>query len=232
MKTTKNYSDVQKLVFKMLVECTGTHFLDSGFANGRHWQKNQKKTIHDFNSEDEETYIFDKTNGYMERSVSVFHFLSGLELDEICDKFNRRNTNAKDWEGEYYGMSKRAWNWLNENYDVEFTREVNTYNYECDLSQTLQWTEFDIWVDGCREHYYSMQIHNGADVRGGYTDAKLFRTRFHSDGIHEYLQDYKHKSEIKEDLEFDYLTVYDYADYGKENTIIPCAEVLEIMEAK
>ena len=25
------------------------------------------------------------------------------------------------------------------------------------------------------EHYVLIQIHNGADVRGGYTDAKLFR---------------------------------------------------------
>ena len=45
MKPTKQ----QKLIYKMLTENTGIHFLDSGFSNGRMWQRNQKKTIQDSN---------------------------------------------------------------------------------------------------------------------------------------------------------------------------------------
>ncbi len=56
-------SKVQKLVYGMLTENTGKHMCDSGFAEGRGWQKNQKKTIEDFRNEDEETYEFDYERG-------------------------------------------------------------------------------------------------------------------------------------------------------------------------
>ena len=37
--------DVKKTIYKMLTENTGTHFLDSGGASNRNWQRNQIKTI-------------------------------------------------------------------------------------------------------------------------------------------------------------------------------------------
>ena len=44
--------DTEQVIYNMLTENTGTHFLDSGMANGRHWQKNQVKTLEDFKNED------------------------------------------------------------------------------------------------------------------------------------------------------------------------------------
>ena len=41
-------ADIKKTIYKMLTENTGTHFLDSGGGNGRNWQRNQIKTIKDF----------------------------------------------------------------------------------------------------------------------------------------------------------------------------------------
>ena len=86
--------ETKKIIFDMLVENTGAHFLDSGGAYGRHHERNAKKTFDDFNSEPEIFYALhtwkDKNNKKryeIERTVSVFHFLSELEVDEICENF-------------------------------------------------------------------------------------------------------------------------------------------------
>ena len=220
-----NPTKEQKLIYKMLTENTGIHFLDSGFSNGRMWQRNQKKTIKDFMNEDEETYTFDGKYLYLERSVSVFHYLSQLELDEVCDKFNRRNNNPKDWEGDLpsinnspiYGVGSRAADWLSENYEVDVKYTINTYNQDSDLSQILQYSKLEIFVDGQNETYYLIQIHGGADARGGYTDAKLFKQNRWSYDIHEYLQEYRDSYDINQDLQEGYIT--DVPDsYDKDKT--------------
>lgn len=48
--------------------------------------------------------------------------------------------------------------------------QINTYNGECLLSQTLQFIYFEYEGDS----YVLLQVHGGCDVRGGYTDAKVF----------------------------------------------------------
>jgi hypothetical protein len=209
MKTTA----VQRLVYRMLTQNTGIHFLDSGGAYNRGWQRNQKKTIQDFMNEDEESYQFDFKYNEIYRNVSVFHYLSGLDLDEVCEKFNRRQ--GADWDGnvgqldDTYGVSNRASEWLQSNYEVEVEYTFNTYNGDSDLSQILQGSRLQI--DG--DTYYLIQIHNGADARGGYTDAKLFKTSHYSEGIHEYLWEYKDSSEVEEDLREGYIpSMTDYWD--------------------
>jgi hypothetical protein len=208
---------VQRLVYRMLTECTGVHMCDSGGANNRGWQRNQKKSIKDFMNEPEESYQFDMKYNEIYRNVSVFHYLSGLDLDEVCDKFNRRQ--GADWYGsdgcleDTYGVSERASKWLQENYEVEVEYTFNTYNGDSDLSQILQGSRLRIFNDGQDETYYLIQIHNGADARGGYTDAKLFKTAYYSEGIHEYLWEYKHSSEVEDDLREGYIdSMTDYWD--------------------
>jgi hypothetical protein len=187
----------------MLTENTGRHFLDSGGAYGRNWERNQKKTIKDFMSEPEERISFD--GSYLYRTVSVFHYLSQLETDEICDKFNRMK--VTDWDCEdFYGVSVKQGEFL-ERYDVKEQRTFNTYNGDSDLSQILQGSWIELNVDGYHEEYLLLQIHNGCDARGGYTDAKLFKTQYGQ--IHEYLWEYKGKSELEEELEYG-IDVYDY----------------------
>jgi len=219
----------QRLIYKMLIENTGTHMLDSGGAYGRNWERNQKKSIKDFISENEEDYYF-SDNGEIYRTVSVFHYLSGLELDELCDNFNKRNSNTKDWDGELspneniYGVSTKAANYLNKNYDVEIEYTFNTYNYDSDLSQVLQGSRLQL--NG--ETYYLIQIHNGCDVRGGYTDAKLFKANKWSDNIHEYIWEYKSQSEIIDEIKEGYIT--ELKDYYDNNKIWGNNEILKILE--
>jgi hypothetical protein len=191
MQNAENYNEVQKLIYSMLTENTGTHFLDSGGSNERLWQRNQIKTIDDFYNEDEERYEFDERYKDLERSVSVFHFLTNNhEIDEVCEDFNKLNTSPENWdcEDEVYGVSQKAWDYLTEFCELEILHTFNTYNYDSDLSQVLQGSHLEI--NG--EFYTLIQVHGGADVRGGYTDAKLLKKGDYMDGcqIHEYLLDY------------------------------------------
>tara|TARA_R110000850_G_scaffold79930_9_gene171956 strand:+ start:1756 stop:2376 length:621 start_codon:yes stop_codon:yes gene_type:complete len=198
----KQFTDTQKLVYAMLTENTGTHMCDSGGANGRMWQRNQAKTIEDFDDEleatiekHENTFEGEKYTEY-ERTVSVFHYLSELESDHLCDKFNELNTNCKDWDGDFaWGVSQKGADFL-ELIGMESKHEFNTYNGDSDLSQVLQGS----WLDMDGEPYLLLQIHGGADVRGGYTDAKLFKVE--DDWmIHPYLQEYIDSDEIEEEYE-------------------------------
>lgn len=166
--------EIKELVYSMLIENTGIHMLDSGFDNGRHWQQNQTKTLEDF--EKEPSVDFDATDvtqsTEIELSISVFHYLTngGLELDDLCREYNA--SHCDDWDGDYYGVSTEQMKWLNKNmFEQEHEQSsFNTYNGESNLSQVLQGTVLRRGVD----HYVLLQVHGGADVRGGYTDAKLF----------------------------------------------------------
>ena len=224
MRTTA----VQRLVYKLLTQNTGVHMCDSGGSDNRGWQRNQKKTIQDFMNEDEESYQFDFKYNEIYRNVSVFHYLSGLELDDICEKFNRRQ--GADWDGnvgqldDTYGVSNRASEWLQSNYEVQVEYTFNTYNGDSDLSQILQGSRLQI--DG--DTYYLIQIHNGADARGGYTDAKLFKTSYYSEGIHEYLWEYKHSSEVEEDLREGYIS--SMTDYWDESIVYDNETILKRLD--
>lgn len=214
------FTETNKLVYSMLTENTGSHILDSGGAYGRHHERNAKKTIEDFENEPEETIIISSWG--VEREVSVYHFLGDLFIDDICRAFNKLNTNPDNWNAdndEVYGVSSQAWNSLNTIADVEVTRVWNTYNGDSDLSQTLQGANLII----NDEHYVLIQVHGGCDIRGGYTDAKLFWVN--DEGmIHEYLQEYKDEDEIMEDLEEGYLTAKD--EKGNELTFEQVQELL------
>ena len=190
----------KKLIYEMLTECTGKHMCDSGFSDGRHWQRNQKKTIEDFENEPEE-HIY-KDGDYIYRDLSVFHYLSELELDDICNEFNKINTDCKDWDATtnddnfIYGVSKEAWHELTEFNYVKIERTYNSYNFDNDLTQVLQGSNLTI----NDEEYILLQIHNGADVRGGYTDAKLFKLNC-GGLIHSYLCECSEQEELEHRLE-------------------------------
>jgi len=222
-------SNVNELVYSMLTENTGTHFLDSGGTNGRMWQRNESKCLQDFEDEQPETYQYDAKYNEIYRSVSVYHYLThNLEINDICFEFNALNTEPKDWLADnpdvfIYGVSFAAWEYLTEFYDVEVQRSWNTYNGESDLSQILQGANLII----NDEHYILIQIHGGADARGGYTDAKLFKCGDHMDGmIHEYLREHLDSYDIQEELEY----INEMTDYWNESKIYKGKELEKIID--
>ena len=170
---------IENLIASMMTENTGTHFLDSGGAYGRNWQRNKGLTVDalkEMPSATLEVSIREwqgKPHAELIPTVNIFHKLTSgvLELDERCETFNAMP--VPDWGDQLYGVSDRGAAWL---IDQKFCWNVdegkfNTYNWAANLSQTLcgQFLSHD---DG---KYVLLQIHGGADVRGGYTDAKLFK---------------------------------------------------------
>ncbi|CAB4176527.1 hypothetical protein UFOVP1522_45 [uncultured Caudovirales phage] len=169
----------------MLTTSTGTHLLDSGGDNGRAWQRNQKKTQAEFEAEDKYTidYPEDITSGRMTDSgdlvptVSLYHhMIDALDLDDVCNKFNKLACN--NWNSDRaYGLSTSQEEWLTKRgYTIRDT--WNSYNSETNLSQVVQGANVNVAGDESNfeyPEYILLQVHQGADVRGGYTDAKLFR---------------------------------------------------------
>ena len=169
---------IENLIASMMIENTGTHFLDSGGAYGRNWQRNKGLTadiLKEMPSATLEVSIREwqgKPHAELIPTVNIFHKLTGgmLELDDRCETFNAMP--VPDWGDQLYGVSDRGAKWLR---DQKFTwkdeGQFNTYNWQANLSQTLC-GRFLAHDDGA---YILLQIHGGADVRGRYTDAKLFR---------------------------------------------------------
>lgn len=160
----------------MLKENTGTHFLDSGGTSGRARQRNQGR---DFDKEP--TITLSWRHG-LEVTYSTYHWL------------NERLNFSPKWQAQfdaYAALPENAdegWLALMEGF-FDHLREkghkvggvygegrpstVNTYNHTSLLSQTLQFT----YATVDRESVVLLQIHGGADVRGGYTAPKAFTER-------------------------------------------------------
>jgi hypothetical protein len=151
----------QKLIVKMLLENTGKHFLDSGFKNGRAWQRNKGK---DFEKENKVTLDF-YDNGLQYFTVSTFHYLSEvLELDIFAKKINKYLNGQRNKDIDSHWVQECS-ELLIDKYNIELIGDtVNTYNYENNLSQILLYTIFKNSND---DIYCLLQIHGGADVRGG-----------------------------------------------------------------
>jgi len=176
-------SNIENLIAAMLTENTGTHMLDSGGASGRAWQRNQGQTVESLRAQPSATaeiYVREfqgQTTVEISPTVNVFHLLTGgaLELDELCNEFNAMP--VEDWHGDYYGVSTAGQEWLTRKGFTEKGQAFNTYNWAANHSQVLQGQELEL--EG--ENYMLIQIHGGADVRGGYTDAKLFKLDDHAE---------------------------------------------------
>lgn len=162
---------LNNLIYKMLIENTGIAAMDSGGENGRCWQRNAGKQLKDFENMPEAT--LDINDDWLDITFSTYHHLNKtLELDSYCEAFNKLA--CDDWEGEYYGTSAKQCAWLDrKGFTASRRGEFNTYNWDSNLSQVLQGSF--LTLDGIDE-YVLLQVHGGADVRGGYTNAKLFKT--------------------------------------------------------
>ena len=174
MQTTTQATKTQQVIFGMLTENTGQHMLDSGMNDGRHWQRNAKKTLDDFLSEPYATI----DSKYGNASLSLFHYMSeylvyeeGLTggFLEFAKGFPEEPWRAviEEWldasgvaqEGDFYADAR----W-----------DFNTYNFDLwRVNQTLQGSFFPLWG----KTHLIVQVHGGADVRGGYTAPKVFQLK-------------------------------------------------------
>lgn len=184
----------KEILARMLCENTGKHFLDSGGVGNRAWQRNNKaieaktgESVENLSGEElvnvfqerEETFCNFSINHWrgedhleIEIVHDAFHWLAGRlyyepDMQARYDDFvkDRRDTShLLDMEDFAAALDGRAI------YGEGDPVSVNTYNGECLLSATLQYLYFSV-DEG---DFIALQIHGGADVRGGYTAPKLF----------------------------------------------------------
>lgn len=180
--------DTDKVIVDMLTENTGAHMLDSGGAYGRHWEENQEVgKVEEWKERPETTVDIYADSEEVIVTSDIFHYLRN---------HIERTDKAKKIEEQFYELAEqdqyKRTNW-NRILDDLFggNRGENTYNRETHLGQVLQYTMISeeeaekflnkeaIDKSGYIPDLYDMryiflQIHNGCDVRGGYTKPRVF----------------------------------------------------------
>lgn len=177
-------TETQRTIAGQLQENTGTHFLDSGMSNGRHWQRNAGVDL--FARPDA---TFDHRwsgDGYLGVTISTAHYLDArLDVTRISSALTRtfRNWVDEDWtDGRRYGDDSQRYlngsgtllEWIEQDdrlsFHPEFTDGGYTYNDENLLSQDFVWYMFEYGGEG----YTAISTHNGADARGGFSDWVIY----------------------------------------------------------
>lgn len=177
MKTqtkTRKPTTVEATIIDMMTENTGIALMDSGGDSGRMWQRNQGLTVAKM-----EKSAAVKYEGYGNYTINIYHYLTkSLDLDAFAKEFNSKFVPATDWESaDFYGVSAKGEAWIKEQ-GFEIKATFNSYNGDSNISQVIQGT----WLELGERHYLLLQIHGGADVRGGYTDARLFYVPGYEEG--------------------------------------------------
>lgn len=171
--TTLTRETTADILAKMMTENTGRSFLDSGGANGRAWQRNAGMTAEDFEARPAVT--IDADFGAIE--LDLFHFLNErltyvpvLTAEWMAFDAERPDESYRETLDEWLdglGVDPNPY----ADFYSDGRWEFNTYNFEgCLLNGTIQGVKF---VHAGTE-YLALQIHGGADVRGGYTAYKIF----------------------------------------------------------
>lgn len=166
MKTAK------ETIIEQMTENTGKHALDSGGENGRLWQRNQGK---DLEAEPEYTVETDTDNEETIVMVSTFHYLNErLKTDEFTEMVNGIiEKNDLHWVQEIAEELQEM------GYDVDENNTVNTYNHSAPVTQDFLYIPFEINNDV----YILLQTHNGADIRGGYSQTKAYKLSEFAEGF-------------------------------------------------
>ena len=172
-----DYTELERIIAGMLYENTGAHILDSGDLYGRHWERNRK--VKDFRKLPKITIdIWDNSWDAIDISINVFHFLvNELERDKTCENLEKKLYEFANTEEEkdnpWLAIMEDFTEELEEDGEFEVKGTFNTYNWENLLSQVLQ----GIIIENryTKEDYVILQIHNGCDVRGGYTAPRIFK---------------------------------------------------------
>lgn len=164
--------DIRDVIEDLLKEKTGKHFLDSGGAYGRHWEENQDRNFRDENELDIEVYGED-----VELSLNLYHYLTSvLKISNKSEKLNKELQKYMEMSEDNYLIDMEN---FAKDKDMYIATE-NTYNYDTILSQTIQYvimSEDEDWVYSVDPVYIILQIHNGCDVRGGYTKPQIFEVK-------------------------------------------------------
>lgn len=156
----------------MLTENTGRHFLDSGGAYGRHWQRNQGQTVDTLMAAPAVTVASDWV------SLDVFHYLRArLSYDGPESRRFRRWATSGEWADRSWDECAKQWATDRHVTDGGGYDDSNwrgaflSYNEDNLLSQDIAG---ETWTDADGRRLVLLQIHGGADIRGGFTEPRVF----------------------------------------------------------
>ena len=156
--TTLTIEPTALILADMFTENTGRALCDSGDAYGRNWERNQGMTAQDFLDAPAAYWYYGPT-------LSTFHYINThLTFSPVMDRLFSIFTVDSD---EPYLADAEAFaaHMVGEEYQT-----YNSYNWETFLDTVVQWVEFEY----NSTTYVLLQVHGGADVRGGYTRARVF----------------------------------------------------------
>lgn len=186
--------DADEAIRTQLTTNTGTHFLDSGGAYGRHHEENRENPPW-------EKPRYDVGDSYVLKNV-YHHMNENLRRDSACVALETFLFAEGEHSGDYpnLGVMKDVAEMVREpadayhhatevlemdpelaDYlygivgggvrDLEPNMTFNTYNFEFgSLTQDLQGTV----IGGPYGEYALIQVHQGADIRGGYTAPRAY----------------------------------------------------------
>lgn len=164
----------KKVIARMLKENTGRSILDSGDLYGRHYERNQ---LRDF--ETEKPAVFSIDFDCLSYTKNIYHFLvETLEYNRIMtDKFYRfENKNSEEFR--YLGWQDILQKFYKK-HGFHVIHSDYTYNHDNCLSQDIIYTLItseETHSDFYDTEFLILQIHNGCDARGGFTQPKFFET--------------------------------------------------------
>jgi len=187
-------TETDRVLASMFTENTGKHFLDSGGAYGRNWERNQGKLPEDFlDAPEAEIEVWGSDDWYV--SANTFHFLrSRLEYNEELNAELDEYAEANPEDGWFdiaegfisshlayrdikrTSLKARTEHWNENPYDANDADQltVNTYNHDNVLDQVIQYTQVSYDGEATYPDFIVLQVHGGADVRGGYTKPVVF----------------------------------------------------------
>jgi hypothetical protein len=191
-------TDATEVIKSQLVEDTGAHLLDSGGAYGRHheenrdnppWEQPEWNVYDSFVSRNVYHYMndrLDRDRSCVALEAALYAF--GHTDDEKREPWLRTTGRFAEsvLDGELHrpalqtlGLSDKV---IEDVLGIQRDHQpvrgavpmtVNTYNGEFgELSQVLQGVNFG----GPYAEYVALQVHGGADVRGGYTAPRVYKT--------------------------------------------------------
>ena len=167
----RGMTETESILYDMLVEDCGVAMMDSGGEGGRSWQQNRHvkdfRLLSAINYEYETWTHKDGTEGnWFTINRLLFHHLNDhLTYDreetkklekwiKKNDKYTNSVSDVEEYIEQVYGT------------DEDGYYSDNTYNSEHLLSQDFQYVSYGAQI--------FISIHGGADIRGGYSNYKVF----------------------------------------------------------
>lgn len=197
----------KNLLTKQLLQNTGRAMGDSGDAYGRNFERLAKSGI-DFNEGlrvDENSVII----------PIATYLLNNLDRNKECEKLERLLlSQLKKLDKEATSLSYSNGDELIEILDLIGAENTNghwynSYNFDSDLSQVIQFLRFKL--DGT--DYVILETHNGCDVRGGYSDGRVYEI---TEDYFGYSLQVNCEVQIEEDGDYDNVSFYNDCIYNVE----------------